>query len=150
MLAGGAGAALQWTAVLPVAALDGGEQTAMSPQSEEFSLRRARLLTLLVLVGIAAWIALANLSTELMTDDFLVDAMRPTSRRPRGLSGAVIYILADSFISLHERAFESAPHREILRENTWFAPRRGLAGAPKTGPFMPDHRRFGARFDAYR
>jgi len=77
---------------------------------------------------------------------------------PRGLEAAdrgafraaVIYILADSFILPRGRAFESASHRKILRENTRFAPRAALAAALKTGRFMPDRRPFGAHFDAFR
>ncbi|HUY91495.1 MAG TPA: hypothetical protein VMV10_22335 [Pirellulales bacterium] len=47
----------------------------MSPQSEEFSLRRARLLTLLVLMVVAAAIALANLSSEPLTVEFLSETV---------------------------------------------------------------------------
>ncbi|HEV3003609.1 MAG TPA: hypothetical protein VGX78_04080, partial [Pirellulales bacterium] len=48
-----------------------GEQTAMSMNSEQFSLRHARRLTLGVLIIIAAAITLANLSLKVATIDFL-------------------------------------------------------------------------------
>jgi hypothetical protein len=48
-----------------------GEKTAMSLESEECSLRRARLLTLIVLIVVTAAIVLANLSSEPMTIDLL-------------------------------------------------------------------------------
>jgi len=53
------------------------------------------------------------------------------------LTVAVIYISADLFISLRVRACESAPHREILRENKRFAPRGAVAAAPKQGVSCP-------------
>src|SRR5690348_10257811 len=43
----------------------------MDSQSEEFSLRRARFLTLLVLAVVTTAIALANLSSEPVTTDLL-------------------------------------------------------------------------------
>lgn len=55
----------------------------VNAQAEDFSPRRARILTILVLLGVTAWIALANLSTELVTYDFLSEAMsaeRPLER----------------------------------------------------------------------
>jgi hypothetical protein len=67
----GALGALQWSAVRLVAAFREDEKTAMSPQSEEFSLRHARLLTLFVLIVVATAIALANLSSEPVTAEFV-------------------------------------------------------------------------------
>ena len=43
----------------------------MNPQSEEFSPRRARILTFMVLIVVAAGIGLANLSSEPVTVEFL-------------------------------------------------------------------------------
>ncbi|HUY92050.1 MAG TPA: hypothetical protein VMV10_25135 [Pirellulales bacterium] len=45
------------------------------------------------------------------------------------MTATVIYIPADLFISLRVQACKSAPHREILRENTRFAPRGAIAAA---------------------
>jgi hypothetical protein len=47
-----------------------GEKT-MSPQSEEFSLRRPRLLTIVVVLIVAGGITLANLSSEPVTGELI-------------------------------------------------------------------------------
>jgi hypothetical protein len=55
----------------------------MNSQSEAFSLRRARLLTLLVVLVVAAGIALANLSAEPVTADNFIDVVRSGSAAER-------------------------------------------------------------------
>lgn len=52
-----------------------GEPMVVNVQAEDCSPRRAHILTILVLLGATAWIALANLSTELVSYDFLTDAL---------------------------------------------------------------------------
>jgi len=75
IVVGMAAGALQLIAVQFVAALAAREDTAMSCQSGEFSVRRARLLTLVALIMVTAAIVLANSSSELVTFDFLVGIM---------------------------------------------------------------------------
>jgi hypothetical protein len=58
------------------------------------------------------------------------------------MTAAVIYISADLFISPRTRMRESARHREILRENKPFAPRRPPGSGAKAGRFMPGRRLF--------
>lgn len=64
--------------------------SAMNLSSKEFSLPRARLLTLIVLIGVAAAIALANLSSQPVTIDFLEEIVLKgkAAERPYGWPSA--------------------------------------------------------------